>query len=69
MNFYDIKEIHCPVDMFMINLSKKILPLLSFFNESDIYCISLLFTFLSGYTINNKIKILPGVFFFFKLFI
>ena len=69
MSFYDIKEIHCQVDTFIINASNKILShVYKYLNESDIYCISLLFGFLSGYTINKKIKILPGVFFFLSYF-
>lgn len=65
---YSIKEIHCPIDTFIINLTNLILPCIStFLNESEIYCISLLFGFLSSYTI-NKIKIVPGLFFFLSYF-
>lgn len=65
MNYYEIKEIHCPVDNFIINLSKLILTKISLkLDNSEIYCISLFFGFLSGFAINNKIKILPGIFFF-----
>jgi len=65
LNYYDIKELHCPVDCFIINISNEILPIISkYMNESDIYCISLLFSFLSGVFIKNNIKILPGIFFF-----
>jgi hypothetical protein len=68
MSYYDIKGIHCPIDTFIINVTNSILPCIStFLNESEIYCISLLFGFLSSYTINN-IKILPGLFFFLSYF-
>ena len=71
--YYDITELNCPIDNFIIDLSNKVLPFISkYLNESDIYCISLLFSFLSGFFIKNKIKILPGIFFFlgyiFKIF-
>jgi len=69
MSYYNIQEIHCPVDLFVINLTTSLLPYVyKYLNESDIYCISFLFGFLSGYTINNNIKILPGLFFFLSYF-
>jgi hypothetical protein len=64
MSYYDIKEIHCPVDYYIIKLSESLVPKISsYLNDSEIYCISLLFGFLSGYSIGKRIKILPGLFF------
>jgi len=69
MSYYDIKNIHCPIDTFFINSTNILIPYIStFLNESEIYCISLLFGFLSGYTIDIKIKVLPGLFFFLSYF-
>ena len=66
---YDIQELYCPVDNLIIKFNNKLLPILSnYLNESDIYCISILFTFLSGVYIKNDIKILPGIFFFLGYF-
>lgn len=64
MNYYEIKEIHCPVDNFITKISKILLPKISNLDDSKIYCISLLFGILCSYTIKNKIKLLPGIFFF-----
>lgn len=69
MRYYDIKEIHCNVDTFLLNITNSLLPhFYKYSNESNIYCISLLFSFLSSYTLFKKIKILPGLFFFTSYF-
>jgi|LakMenEpi03Aug12_release.lakeMendotaPanAssembly.Ray.scaffolds.fasta_scaffold210157_2 hypothetical protein len=68
--YYDIKEIHCPVDLFLINISKQILPYItSKFKDSDIFSLSFILKILSGYTLKLKIKIIPGILFFLSYFL
>lgn len=67
MNYFNIKNIHCPVDIFLIEISKKILENNYIKNQNIYYYLSLIFGILSGFLI-KKIKLLPGVFFFLSYF-